>query len=351
MNNTPSELTYPLAPQRPAAGQVLDVADGVRWLRMALPFALDHINLWLLRDHFDGRDGWTVVDTCIDHPDARAAWEGVFQHHLDGLPIVRVVITHMHPDHIGLAHWLCERWQVPMWISLGDYLNARMGSGAVRGFGGDAARAFFTRHGISDPEHIQAVGLHGPRYGDMVPKVPANYRRLLDGQTLVIGSRTWRCIAGYGHAPEHMALYDEQGGVLISGDMVLPRISTNVSVYETEPEGDPLSLFLSSLDRYLALPANTLVLPSHGEPFIGLHTRVAQLKQHHAERLAELIQACRNQPKTALDILPVLFKRKLDAHQLAFAMGEAIAHLNHLWHQQRLTRSVDAQHVHRFVAA
>ena len=351
MNNTPSELTYPLAPQRPAAGQVLDVADGVRWLRMALPFALDHINLWLLRDHFDGRDGWTVVDTCIDHPDARAAWEGVFQHHLDGLPIVRVVITHMHPDHIGLAHWLCERWQVPMWISLGDYLNARMGSGAVRGFGGDAARAFFSRHGISDPEHIQAVGLHGPRYGDMVPKVPANYRRLLDGQTLVIGSRTWRCIAGYGHAPEHMALYDEQGGVLISGDMVLPRISTNVSVYETEPEGDPLSLFLSSLDRYLALPANTLVLPSHGEPFIGLHTRVAQLKQHHAERLAELIQACRNQPKTALDILPVLFKRKLDAHQLAFAMGEAIAHLNHLWHQQRLTRSVDAHHVHRFVAA
>ena len=351
MNNTPSELTYPLAPQRPAAGQVLDVADGVRWLRMALPFALDHINLWLLRDHFDGRDGWTVVDTRIDHPDARAAWEGVFQHHLDGLPIVRVVITHMHPDHIGLAHWLCERWQVPMWISLGDYLNARMGSGAVRGFGGDAARGFFTCHGITNPEHIQAVGLHGPRYGDMVPQVPANYRRLLDGQTLVIGSRTWRCIAGYGHAPEHMALYDEQGGVLISGDMVLPRISTNVSVYETEPEGDPLGLFLSSLDRYLALPADTLVLPSHGEPFIGLHARVAQLKQHHAERLAELIQACRNQPKTALDILPVLFKRQLDAHQLAFAMGEAIAHLNHLWHQQRLTRSVDAQHVHRFVAA
>ena len=350
MNNTPSELTYPLAPQRPAAGQVLDVADGLRWLRMALPFALDHINLWLLRDHFDGRDGWTVVDTCIDHPDARAAWEGVFQHHLDGLPIVRVVITHMHPDHIGLAHWLCERWQVPMWISLGDYLNARMGSGAVRGFGGDAARSFFTRHGITDPEHIQAVGLHGPRYGNMVPKVPANYRRMLDGQTLVIGSRTWRCIVGHGHAPEHMALYDEQGGVLISGDMVLPRISTNVSVYETEPEGDPLGLFLSSLDRYLELPADTLVLPSHGEPFIGLHTRVTQLKQHHAERLAELIQACRNQPQTAMDILPVLFRRQLDAHQLAFAMGEAIAHLNHLWHQQRLTRSVDAQHVHRFVA-
>ena len=351
MNNTPAELTYPMVPPRPEAGQVLDVADGVRWLRMALPFALDHINLWLLRDHFDGRDGWTVVDTCIDHPDARAAWEGVFANHLDGLPVLRVVITHMHPDHIGLAHWLCERWQAPLWISATDFLHARMGCGTVRGFGGDAARRFFVQHGLTDPEHIQAVGLHGPRYGDMVPQVPAQYRRLLHGQSVRIGQREWRCIAGHGHAPEHMALYDAKGGLLISGDMVLPRISTNVSVYESEPEGDPLGLFLSSLDRYLELPADTLVLPSHGEPFIGLHPRVGQLKQHHAERLAELIEACRGQPRSALDILPVLFKRPLDAHQLAFAMGEAIAHLNHLWHQQRLTRSVDAQHVHRFVSA
>ncbi len=350
MNNTPAELRYPLAPHRPQAGEVLDVADGVRWLRMSLPFALDHINLWLLRDCIDGREGWTVVDTCIDHPAARQAWEGVFANHLEGLPVLRVVITHMHPDHMGLAHWLCERWQAPLWISLGDYLHARQGCGAVRGFGGDAARAFFIRHGLTDPQHIQAVGLHGPRYGDMVPAVPAQYRRLLHDQVIRIGQRSWRCIAGYGHAPEHMALFDEAGGLLISGDMVLPRISTNISVYESEPEGDPLGLFLSSLDRYLALPADTLTLPSHGEPFIGLHTRVAQLKQHHAERLAELSEACRSQPQTALDMLPVLFKRPLDAHQLAFAMGEAIAHLNHLWHRQRLTRSVDAQGVYRFLA-
>ncbi len=350
MNNSPAELSYPLAPTRPEAGQVLDVADGVRWLRMALPFALNHINLWLLRDRIEGREGWTVVDTCIDHPDARAAWEGVFQNHLDGLPILRVVITHMHPDHIGLAHWLCERWQAPLWISLSDYLHARQGCGAVRGFGGDAARQFFIRHGLTDPQPIPAVGMDGPRYGDMVPAVPAHYRRMLHGQVIRIGQRDWRCIVGYGHAPEHMALYDEQGGVLISGDMVLPRISTNISVYETEPEGDPLGLFLSSLDRYLALPADTLVLPSHGEPFVGLHTRVAQLKAHHAERLAELIEACRDQPRSALDILPVLFKRPLDAHQLAFAMGEAIAHLNHLWHRQRMVRTVDPNGVWHFQA-
>jgi glyoxylase-like metal-dependent hydrolase (beta-lactamase superfamily II) len=324
------------------------VAEGVRWLRMALPFALDHINLWLLRDHFDGRDGWTLVDTCIDTPQTRQAWEHAFEHHLDGLPIVRVVITHMHPDHIGLAHWLCERWQAPMWISMGDYLNARLGCGAVRGFGGDAARRFFARHGVKDAQDLEAVGLHGPRYGDMVPQVPAQYRRLLDGQEVRIGQRSWRCIVGHGHAPEHMALHDEAGGVLISGDMVLPRISTNVSVYETDPEGDPLGLFLSSIQGFMNLPSDTQVLPSHGDPFVGLHTRVAQLQQHHAERLQELAEACRDHAQTALDILPVLFKRKLDSHQLAFAMGEAIAHLNHLWHGQRLTRHSDAQGVWRF---
>jgi glyoxylase-like metal-dependent hydrolase (beta-lactamase superfamily II) len=350
MNNTLPELSYPLGSHRPDPGQVLDVADGVRWLRMALPFALDHINLWLLRDHLDGRDGWTLIDTCIDTPQAREAWEHVFQHHLDGLPILRVVITHMHPDHIGLAHWLCERWQAPMWISMGDYLNARLGSGAVRGFDGDAARRFFARHGISEAQDLHAVGLHGPRYGDMVPQVPGQYRRLLNGQELHIGKRTWRCIVGHGHAPEHMALYDEAGGLLISGDMVLPRISTNVSVYETEPEGDPLGLFLNSIQGFMGLPSETRVLPSHGDPFVGLHTRVIQLQQHHAERLHELTEACREQAQTALDILPVLFRRKLDSHQLAFAMGEAVAHLNHLWHQQRLQRHSDAQGVWRFQA-
>jgi len=347
MNHLEAQLHYPLGDAMPPPAQTLEVAPGIRWVRMALPFALDHINLWLIRDTLDGRQGWTVVDCCIDRPESRAQWEGIFESQLEGLPILRVIVTHMHPDHIGLAHWLCERWQ---WISLGDYLHARQGCGAVRGFGGDAARAFFVRHGLTDPQHIQAVGLHGPRYGDMVPAVPGQYRRLLHGHVVRIGQRSWRCIVGYGHAPEHMALYDEAGGVLISGDMVLPRISTNISVYETEPEGDPLGLFLNSLDRYLELPADTLTLPSHGEPFVGLHTRVAQLQQHHDERLAELTEACRAQPQSALDVLPVLFKRPLDAHQLAFAMGEAIAHLNHLWHRQRLTRTVDAQGVYRFLA-
>lgn len=349
MTTTPNELTYVL-PTCPDPGQITELVPGVRWLRMALPFALNHINLWLLRDHFQGRDGWTLVDTCIDHPESRQAWESVFARHLDGLPIVRVVVTHMHPDHIGLAHWLCARWQAPLWISATDYIQARMGSGAIQGFGGEAAVRFYAQHGMTDPDHLAYIFARGKDFARMVPEVPGSYRRLLDGLTLDIGGHRWRCISGHGHAPEHMALYDAGRDLLISGDMVLPRISTNVTVFESEPEGDPLALFLASIRRFLDLPGTSWVLPSHGEPFVGLHTRVAQLSQHHEDRLGELLAVC-GQAQTAYGILPVLFRRELDPLQTTFAMGEAIAHLNHLWHQGRLRRFTDERGQWRFQAS
>ncbi|MBS3911144.1 MAG: MBL fold metallo-hydrolase, partial [Hydrogenophaga sp.] len=180
---------------------------------------------------------------------------------------------------------------------------------------------------------------------------PRQYRRLMDGGQLTIGGRTWHCISGYGHAPEHMALHCPELGVLISGDMVLPRISTNVSVYDQEPEADALTLFLDSLDKYPPLPAHTLVLPSHGKPFTGLHERIQQLKDHHADRLAEVLEACQAQPCSAADILPVMFKRPLDLHQTTFAMGEAVAHLHRLWHGGQLVRSRGVDGVFRFSTA
>ena len=344
-------LRYPLADQLPPSGRAITVAPGVKWLRMALPFALDHINLWLLRDRFDGRDGWTVVDTCIDHPDARAAWEQVFAHELDGLPILRVVVTHMHPDHIGLAHWLCERWAAPLWISGTDYQTARYACQVVNSFGGDRLADYFASHGMRDEADLTQVRQRKSYYSGLVPAVPPSYARLMDGGTVTIGGHAWRCIAGYGHAPEHMALYCEALNILISGDMVLPRISTNVSVYEVEPEADALTLFLNSIDRFQALPEDALVLPSHGKPFVGLHTRIQQLHDHHRDRLDEVMQAARERPVSAYDVLPVLFKRPLDLHQTTFALGEAVAHLHRLWFAGRLTRKRDAQGIWRFSAA
>jgi glyoxylase-like metal-dependent hydrolase (beta-lactamase superfamily II) len=348
MNALEHELSYPLGDALPEAGRTLEIAPGVRWVRMGLPFALDHINLWLLRDELDGRAGWTIVDCGITSDATRAAWEEVFAHELQDLPVLRVIVTHMHPDHIGLAHWLTERWQCRLWISATDFNAATLASASTTGFGGGSAARFMASHGLTDPEAVEKIKARSNYYASMVPKVPPRFRRLLDGDRLRIGEHEWVCLVGYGHAPEHMSLHCPALGVLISGDMVLPRISTNVSVIDLEPEANPLPLYLASIERLRQLPADTLVLPSHGRPFRGLHQRIAQLKAHHDERFAELLAACHRGPQSAADLLGVLFKRKLDLHQTTFAMGEAIAHLNALWLAGRLRRTFDEDGVYRF---
>jgi glyoxylase-like metal-dependent hydrolase (beta-lactamase superfamily II) len=356
MNSLEQLLYYPLGDTLPGQGETMAVRDGaatgltpaVKWIRMGLPFALDHINLWLLRDEIDGRQGWTAVDCCITRDEAKAQWEQIFATQLDGLPILRVIVTHMHPDHIGLAHWLCERWNAPLWISATDYYAARVGSMSTTGFGGEGAANFFASHGLNDPDSIEKIRGRASYYPGMVPAVPRNFHRLRDGGIVRIGGREWVCISGYGHAPEHIALYCESLEVLISGDMLLPKISTNVSVHDTEPESNPLQAFLDSIDKFRPLAAETLVLPSHGRPFVGVHERIRQLHEHHRDRLADVMQACAQAPQTAADLLMLLFKRKLDLHQTTFAMGESVAHLHALWFKGKLRRELGADGVYRF---
>ena len=359
MNLLEQQLHYPFGDALPAPGSTLVVAPGeggglapgVKWIRMSLPFALDHINLWLLRDEIDDRAGWTVVDCCITRDEAKAQWEQIFATQLEGLPILRVIVTHMHPDHIGLAHWLCERWNAPLWISATDYYAARIGSQSTTGFGGVSAAKFFAAHGLSDPQALEKIRGRTGYYPGMVPDVPRSFRRMMEGDTVRIGGRDWRAISGYGHAPEHIALYCGELKILIGGDMMLPRISTNVSVYDAEPESNPLKAFLDSIDKFLGLPEDTLTLPSHGKPFTGLYRRIGQLHEHHHERLAEVLQACARAPQSAADMLPVLFKRALDLHQTTFAMGESVAHLHLLWFDGKLRRQRDSAGVWRFSAA
>ncbi len=355
MNEQEQQLHYPLGDELPSAGGTLEVAPGVRWIRMGLPFTLNHINLWLLRDQTEGPDGsvqgWTVVDCCIDRPESRTQWDQVIATQLQGLPILRVIVTHMHPDHVGLAHWLCQRFAAPLWISSTDYHVACLASQNSSSFGGASAASFFAAHGLSDETSLAGINQRSNYYTGLVPALPPSFRRMLDGDLIQIGKHKWRCISGYGHAPEHIALYCAELGLLIGGDMMLPRISTNVSVYENEPDSNPLQQFLDSIDKFLALPENTLTLPSHGKPFRGLHVRVEQLHAHHRDRLAEVMQACSHQAGSAHDMVPVLFKRPLDLHQTTFAMGESIAHLHYLWFTGKLTRSKGPDGIYRFVAA
>src|SRR5690554_6703226 len=233
------KLTYPWGDTLPEPGHALTVADGVRWVKMPLPFALDHINVWLLRDQIDGREGWTVVDCGVARDEVKALWEEVFDNALEGLPVLRVLVTHMHPDHVGLAHWLCERWSAPLWMSMTDFAIARLWSrkppsaegdgGSGGGTGGHVALRHFMRHGLSDPETQEKIRERGRYYPSLVPDMPESFHRIMNGDRINVGGREWEVIVGYGHAPEHVSLYSETQQILISGDMVLPRISTNVS--------------------------------------------------------------------------------------------------------------------------
>jgi glyoxylase-like metal-dependent hydrolase (beta-lactamase superfamily II) len=320
---------------------------------MPLPFALDHINLWLLRDEMDGREGWTIIDCGVARNEVKALWEQVFANVLEGLPVLRVIATHMHPDHVGLANWLCETWQAPLWMSMTDYAVARLWSLRTPdglspgGPTGASAVAHFARHGLTDPQSQDHLRARENYYPTLVPAVPRAFTRLMNGQNVLIGGREWRIIVGYGHAPEHVSLYCHALQVLVSGDMLLPRISTNISVFDFEPMGNPLPLYLNSLRAYDDLSQDTLVLPSHGKPFRGMHERIRQQHEHHALRLDEVLAACA-EPRSAHDILPVLFRRQLDMHQMTFAMGEAIAHLHALYFDGKLRRMAGDDGVLRF---
>lgn len=350
MNLLEHELTYPYADQLPEPGLSIEVRPGVHWLRMPLPFALDHINLWLLKDEIDGQQGWTIVDCGIARDEVKVLWESVFAQVLQGLPVLRVIVTHMHPDHIGLAHWLCERWDVPLYMSMTDYMTAKHWSSNTAGSaaGGESAVRHFHRHGMRDSESLEKIRARSSYYVNLVPNVPDHFVRLQGGNSILIDGASWQLIAGFGHAPEHLSLYCEDNQVLISGDMVLPRISTNVSVFNYEPLGNPLPAYLKSLNAYDSLPDDTLVLPSHGKPFHGLHVRIAQQHAHHKDRLNEVLEACET-PKSTADIIPIMFKRSLDLHQMTFAMGEAIAHLHALHFEGKLRRQVEEDGLIRFV--
>ncbi|HEV7815535.1 MAG TPA: MBL fold metallo-hydrolase [Janthinobacterium sp.] len=350
MNSLESQLDYPFGDTLPQAGAVQEVAAGLFWLRMPLPFALNHINLWLLKDGQadDARQpGWSLVDCGVASDATRAGWEAVFASALHGLPVRRVLATHCHPDHVGLADWLCRRWDAPLWMSAGEYAFARMMAAALPGVDGSSAFPHFQRHGLCDPALLEKMQQRKNYYPSLVPAMPVSYTRMQDGQLIRIGDHGWRVITGFGHSPEHAALYNADLKVLISGDMVLPRISTNVSVFAIEPEANPLQSYLDSLAKFEDLPEDTLVLPSHGKPFRGLHTRLRQLREHHIERLAEVMQAC-TEWRCAADIVPLMFRRELDVHQLSFALGEALAHLHKLWAEGIVRREIGIDGIIRF---
>ena len=339
------EITHPHGERVPQPGEAIPVAPGIWWIRMPLPFALDHINLWILEDG----DGFTLVDTGFGVDATFELWEKHFSGVMAGRAVKNVVVTHYHPDHVGAAAWLVEKTGAPFWMTAAEYLSAHAAREDFGGFDRDNTIELYVRNGLPR-EVVPDAARKGKGYSRGVPAMPKRYRRMMHGDKLSIGGHDWEVITVFGHAPEHAALWCASKNVLISGDQVLPRITSNVAVWGNQPDGNPLELFLTSLGRFSHLPADALVLPSHERVFVGLHPRIAQLHDHHERRLERLLEGAA-QPITAFEALPLLFKRKLDEHQIAFAMGEAIAHLHYLESQGKVRPEVDSSGVRRFVRA
>jgi glyoxylase-like metal-dependent hydrolase (beta-lactamase superfamily II) len=344
MSAQPGPIVYPFE-HYPAAGATIEVAPGVHWLSTPLPFRLRAINLWLLEDG----DGWTIVDCGYSRPEVREQWEQVWAATLGGRPVTRLVVTHYHPDHAGNSAWICERWNLRPWMTQAEWLTANLALRDRPGADPDGRVAFFVAHGLAGDELAQ-FRQRSTHYAEGV-RLASSFRRIAGDETLRIGAHDWRVIIGRGHSPEHASLHCPELGLFIAGDQLLPEITTNVSVWPDEPEADPLGQFLESLALFArVLAPDTLVLPSHRRPFRGVQARVAQIERHHRERLDELLALAAQGPISAGSVIPHLFRGPLDGHQLGFAMGEALAHLNHLAQAGRLRKVADAESV-RFVPA
>jgi glyoxylase-like metal-dependent hydrolase (beta-lactamase superfamily II) len=318
-------LIFPF-PEPPAAGESIEIAEGILWVRIPLPFQLNHVNVYLI----DDGEGWAVLDTGIANDATRASWEALLPGPLAGRRLTRLIVTHYHPDHIGLAGWLAERYDLPLLTTQTTYLqclNISLRPGAL-----DAKvyRDFYLRNGL-DAQTTAIVTTQGHNYLKMVSPLPPTFQRITAGRVLKIGGRRFSVLTGDGHAPEQAMLYCPEEKIFFAADQVLEKISPNVSVWAVEPQGDPLGLYLRSLQMLAAeLPEDTLVLPGHHRPFRGLYQRIAELNAHHEKRCAAIAAACKSEPKSASELLPVMFNRALNPHEMSFAFSEVLAHMNYM---------------------
>lgn len=332
-----SQLEFPRT-EPPAAGEVVEIAPGILWLRLRLPYALDHVNLYL----FEDGDGWALFDTGLGDDASREAWERVLTGPLGGRPITRLVVSHFHPDHAGLAGWFHERFAPPLHMAATEYLTVRLLQQPRSDQGEAAEGAHFRARGL-DEATVEALLGRGLSYLRRTTGIAPSFERLRHGDRLALGGRTWEVLTGGGHAPEQVMLWCAHDNLFLAADQVLARISPNVSVVSLMPNADPLGDYIASLEMLRdTITPEALVLPGHNLPFRGMHLRTRELLDHHEQRCDRIAAACAPAPRTCAEIVPVLFHRPLDPHQLSFAVGEAQAHINRMVRSRRLVEDIGA---------
>jgi glyoxylase-like metal-dependent hydrolase (beta-lactamase superfamily II) len=341
-----AQLIFPHV-EAPAAGTTIEVAPGILWTRLALPFLLDHVNIYFIEDGA----GWTLIDTGLGDKATQVAWQPLFDGVLRGRPLTRIIATHFHPDHVGAAGFLLKHFDVPLYMSATEYLqslNIHLDPGALEA---EHYRHFYLDHGL-DADTTRRVVTGGHSYLKRTSGLPPTYHRVVAGDVLRIGGREFDVLTGGGHSPEEIMLLSRADKLFLSADQVLAKISPNVSVIAVDPEGDPLGHYLRSLGALRRdLAEDVLVLPGHNLPFYGLHTRTDQLIAHHEARCDLILRACRTAPRSAAELVPFVFTRKLDPHQMGFAFSEVLAHVNYMLRLGMLTEVAGADGIRRVTAA
>lgn len=324
-----SSIDY-LFSSAPDQGTGKEVYEGIYWLRLPLPLALDHINVWLL----DEGDAWTLIDTGPSFRETREAWTGLFDTVIKSKPIKRLIVTHYHPDHIGLLKWLCERCTPEVYMSKPTFAHAhRIFKSDFSGYA-ETLKTFCQYHDVPNPDFFSGF-LSGGMYKRIVSGIIDKYIEIDDGTEISMGGRTWCAIMSNGHARGHISFYCEGSGLLISGDQVLPRITSNVSLFEDDPDVNPLEEYLSSLQRIGTLPETTEIMPSHGRIFRGLQYRIKEIEDSHEERNNKILALC-EEPVSTRVLIDRIFERELDDLNWMLAFGETLAHIRYLEKQGRI---------------
>ena len=339
MNRTIEFLTDDI----PELGEAHEISPGILWIRMPLPFKLNHINLWLIEE----QDGWVLIDTGINDDQTKSIWRKIFKKILNGKPINKLICTHAHPDHIGLSGWITKKYKTKLLITREEWAFGRMFAG---GFNNDKKSFYdyFARLGCN-PKELKEYGEHISTADRFYYNFPNQFERLIDGSKLMIAGNVWEVIVSLGHSIEHASLYCSKLNVLIAGDQILPKITPTIMVHAYEPEANPLREFLTSNEKFRYLPEDVSVLPSHNVPFRGLHMRLDQYIAHHKDRLKTILETCRT-PLSALQLAKFLFPQDLDKHGKFFAIGETLAHIRYLEYEGKLHRSQGANGVDHYFA-
>jgi glyoxylase-like metal-dependent hydrolase (beta-lactamase superfamily II) len=332
---TPKGIRYPWDTP-PAEGEAIEIAPGVLWLRLPLPMALDHVNVYAL----DEGDSWTIVDTGFSSKRARAIWGKLLAGPLGGKPVSRVIVTHHHPDHVGLAGWFQSEHGAELWTTRTAWLFSRMLQLDEQAIPTQETMAFYRSAGM-DPEIFAQRAQERPfNFADVVYPMPLGFHRLKEGDVIEIGGRSWDVRMGNGHSPEHATFWSRDDNLVLSGDQILPSISSNIGVYATEPGADPVGDWLEACERLKAFAREDhLVLGGHKLPFTGLPTRMRQLIDNHHGALDRLL-AYIDTPKAAGDCFAPLFKRAIGPSEYGLALVEAIAHLSHLYQTGQASRTM-----------